>query len=61
MVYRWSGSVYVLIVGSPGTSDAVVEGAVNLYFTAARAIAAMTPSLGNPDTDLVAVFTAGLA
>jgi hypothetical protein len=34
--YRWSGSVYVEISASPGSTDAVTEGATNLYFTAAR-------------------------
>jgi hypothetical protein len=34
--YRWSGTVYVALVASPGTSDAVVEGTTNLYFSAAR-------------------------
>lgn len=34
--YRWSGSVYIQLVSSPGSSDAVPEGATNLYFTAAR-------------------------
>jgi hypothetical protein len=37
--YRWSGTVYVEIVDSPGSTDAVPEGSVNFYFTAARAIA----------------------
>ena len=39
-VYRWSGSAYVEIIGSPGSTDAVPEGAVNLYHTTARAAAA---------------------
>lgn len=34
--YRWSGSAYVEISASPGSTDAVTEGSVNLYFTAAR-------------------------
>jgi hypothetical protein len=34
--YRWTGSVYRGMVSSPGTSDAVVEGSVNLYYTPAR-------------------------
>lgn len=34
--YRWSGSAYVEISASPGSTDAVPEGAVNLYFTAQR-------------------------
>lgn len=39
-VYRWSGSAYIEISGSPGSTDAVAEGSTNLYFTAARAVAA---------------------
>jgi hypothetical protein len=35
--YRWSGSAYVEMTGSPGTTDAVPEGTQNLYFTAERA------------------------
>ena len=35
--YRWSGSAYVEISPSPGTTDALTEGSVNLYFTQARA------------------------
>jgi hypothetical protein len=34
--YRWSGSIYVEINPSPGSTDAVPEGSVNLYFTSAR-------------------------
>jgi len=34
--YRWTGSVYAEINPSPGTTDALAEGAVNLYFTVAR-------------------------
>lgn len=34
--WRWSGSAYVQMVSSPGTTDAVVEGSTNLYFTQAR-------------------------
>jgi hypothetical protein len=35
--YRWSGSAYVLLVASPGSTDAVPEGTTNLYFTDQRA------------------------
>lgn len=35
--YRWSGSTYIEIVASPGTTDEVPEGVTNLYFTDARA------------------------
>ena len=41
-VFRWTGSVYVEIVASPGTTDAVVEGSTNLYFTEDRSRAAFS-------------------
>lgn len=40
--FRWSGSAYVEISASPGSTDAVTEGASNLYFTTARARAALS-------------------
>ena len=40
LVYRWSGTAYIEISPSPGSSDSVAEGSVNKYFTVARAIAA---------------------
>ena len=40
--YRWSGTVYTEISASPGSTDAVTEGASNLYFTTARARAALS-------------------
>ncbi len=36
IIYRWSGSIYVPISPSPGSTDEVPEGAVNKYFTEAR-------------------------
>jgi Chaperone of endosialidase len=38
--YRWTGSVYVEISASPGSTDAVTEGSTNLYYTDTRARAA---------------------
>jgi hypothetical protein len=38
--FRWSGSSYIEISASPGSSDSVTEGSTNLYFTNARALAA---------------------
>ena len=35
--YRWTGSNYVAISASPGSTDSVTEGSTNLYFTNARA------------------------
>jgi len=40
--YRWTGSAYVEISPSPGTTDSLTEGATNLYFTTARARAALS-------------------
>lgn len=36
-IYRWSGSTYIEISASPGSTDAVPEGSSNLYFTNSRA------------------------
>ena len=36
--YRWSGTQYVLLTASPGSTDAVPEGAVNKYWTLARTL-----------------------
>lgn len=44
-VYRWSGSAYVVIAASPGSTDSVPEGATNKYYTDARAQAALAASL----------------
>lgn len=50
-VYRWSGTVYVEISGSPGSTDAVPEGSLNLYYTDARVrTAVLVQSLVNGDT-----------
>lgn len=43
--YRWSGTVYVEISASPGSTDAVPEGATNLYHTVARVRAAVLDGL----------------
>jgi hypothetical protein len=39
-IYRWSGSTYVEISPSPGSTDSITEGSTNLYYTNARAAAA---------------------
>ena len=49
-IFRWSGSSYVEISASPGSTDSVTEGSVNLYFTDARARAAVTSISGNAAT-----------
>jgi hypothetical protein len=43
--YRWSGSAYVEIAASPGSTDAVTEGATNKYYTDARVRAAVLTGL----------------
>lgn len=49
-VYRWSGSTYTEISGSPGSTDAVPEGSINKYYTAARAQSDVTDVTGNAGT-----------
>jgi hypothetical protein len=49
-IYRWTGSAYVEISPSPGTTDSLTEGSVNLYFTNSRAQAAVTSVSGNAGT-----------
>ena len=49
-VYRWSGTVYIEISAAPGSTDAVPEGSVNKYYTAARAQADVTSVTGNAGT-----------
>ena len=44
--YRWSGSAYVEISASPGTTDSLTEGSTNKYFTDARARSALSGSTG---------------
>jgi hypothetical protein len=39
-IYRWSGSAFIEISPSPGSTDSVAEGSTNLYYTNARAAAA---------------------
>lgn len=38
--YRWTGSIYIEISASPGSTDSVPEGSVNKYYTDTRASAA---------------------
>jgi hypothetical protein len=55
--YRWSGSAYVEITASPGSTDAVPEGSTNLYFTNARARAAVSASGSLSYSTLTGVFS----
>ncbi len=43
--YRWTGTVYIKIVASPGTTDNVTEGTINLYFTDERVVSAAQAAL----------------
>ena len=45
-IYRWSGSAYVEISASPGSTDSVTEGSTNLYFTTQRARDSFSQSTG---------------
>lgn len=54
-IYRWSGSTYIEISPSPGSTDAVPEGATNLYFTTARAAAAAPVQSVNGKTGVVSL------
>lgn len=52
--FRWSGSVYIEVSPGPGSTDSVVEGSTNLYFTPARARAAQHAYQGT--TERTGVF-----
>lgn len=52
--YRWSGSAYVEITSSPGSTDAVPEGSINLYFTLARVRAAALTGLSTATNAVIA-------
>lgn len=43
--YRWSGTAFMMIPSSPGSTDQVAEGTTNLYHTAARVRAAALTGL----------------
>jgi hypothetical protein len=60
-LYRWSGSTFVEIAGSPGSSDSVPEGSVNKYFTDARAAAAAPVQSVNGKTGAVTIEAGGIA
>ena len=44
-IYRWGGSAYAELAAPPGSTDAVVEGATNLYFTPARVLASVVTGI----------------
>ncbi|GAB2984031.1 hypothetical protein GCM10027049_21970 [Mucilaginibacter puniceus] len=54
--YRWSGSTYIRLVASPGSTDALTEGTTNLYFTVDRARntnSATSPIFYNTNTGVI--------
>ena len=51
--YRWSGSAYVEISPSPGSTDSVPEGSTNLYFTASRVLNAVLTGLSTAAATVV--------
>lgn len=53
--FRWSGSAYVEISASPGSTDAVTEGSTNLYFTAARVLAVILTGLSTATNAAITV------
>lgn len=52
--YRWSGSQYVLLTASPGSTDAVPEGAVNKYWTIARTLGSVLTGLVTTNPAVIA-------
>lgn len=60
-VYRWSGTTYIEIASSPGSTDAVTEGSTNLYFTTKRAADAAPVQSVNGKTGAVTIEAGGIA
>jgi len=58
--YRWSGSTYIEISASPGTTDSVTEGSTNLYFTNARARSAVSATDAGGDGSFAYNSTTGV-
>ncbi len=59
--WRWSGSAYVEISASPGSTDAVPEGAGNLYHTAGRVLGAVLTGLSTATATAVTAADSILA
>lgn len=56
--YRWSGSQYILLTASPGSTDAVPEGSVNKYWTNARTLASLLTGFTLPTVAAAQVTSA---
>jgi len=52
--YRWSGTQYVLLTASPGSTDSVPEGAVNKYWTLARTLGSVLTGLVTTNSAVIA-------
>ncbi len=52
-IYRWSGSGYIEISPSPGSTDSVPEGSANLYFTAARVLSTILTGFSTASSAVV--------
>ncbi|TWC11433.1 hypothetical protein FBY06_14422 [Pseudomonas sp. SJZ085] len=59
--YRWSGSQYIQLSASPGSTDAVPEGSVNKYWTNARTVASVLAGLVTTNPAVVAATDSILA
>lgn len=53
-IYRWSGTVYIEISPSPGSTDSVTEGATNLYYTDARVATKVASLVGTGSGQIAA-------
>ena len=51
--YRWSGSAYVKMVQTPGTTDSIVEGVNNKYWTLARTVGSVLTGLSTATATVV--------
>ena len=59
--YRWSGTQYILLTASPGSTDAVPEGAINKYWTLARTLGSVLTGLVTTNPAVVAATDTVLA
>lgn len=59
-VYRWGGSSYVEISPSPGSTDSVTEGSVNIYFTYQRVRDTVLTSLSTATNAVIAAADTAL-
>lgn len=53
--YRWSGSTYIQLVSSPGTTDNVPEGILNVYHTSSRVLSTVLLGLSVATSSAITV------